>query len=122
MTPEHAKSLKVPDHWKERCAERAPGVCPEELYRGIVWAVANRRDDLVQFVKNDGTADYYRVATPAGIFFVPMGPGFSHYLWPITVYTRAMFRQVRKRFKNRRRHNREGTWTGYCENANTRID
>lgn len=36
-------------HFRQRCAERLPGVDPVKLAEGISWAIRNGRDDLIRF-------------------------------------------------------------------------
>ena len=95
----------IPGHFEERCRQRLPvEVDVGLLYRGLVWAVQNCRDDLVERVVQSGEANFYRFRLPSGhVMYAAFKMGRSGREYPITVYTGDMFSNRRKRIKARKK-------------------
>lgn len=87
-------------HFEDRCIER--GIVETDghlLWRELCWAIANKRDDLVEFCKATDKADYWRFRCKEGVFYAVVKAGRND---PCTVYDQAAYRQQCRREKARR--------------------
>ena len=64
----------ITQHWRERVAERVGSVDPDTLARGIMWAIREGREDLVEYVGRLSRtgARIFRFRAPDGRYFLAL--------------------------------------------------
>jgi hypothetical protein len=87
-------------HFVQRCLERLPNTDPVILFQGVIWAIHNGRDDLVEKVADNPHEDreIYRARTPDGIVYLPVKLN-DKFMLPATVLTHEMYASRRRQIK-----------------------
>jgi hypothetical protein len=100
------KSLYPSKHFIQRCSERGIQQCDiRELFSGIVWAVNENKDNYCEYIKKaKNGADWYRINTLDGIFYVPVFLQESiNLMVPATIYNIELWTKQRKNEKTKKK-------------------
>lgn len=88
-------------HFEQRCLERGiTRTDPAQLRDAISWAIAAKRDDLVDRMMTTADGVFWRFRCPDGIFYTVTGHGSDT---PKTVLTQDMMRNKKWARKQQKR-------------------